>query len=265
MEMEWNVIQNGISKDVITISRVHLNSIPSIEKSQERLCQVQIKASGSINDEPNATHVDFANQFIGGASLSYGCVQEEIMFSISFEKNIARLICEKMNDNEAILINGARKYSHYSGYGEDFKYEGVCIDESPHINEICAIDALSFFGKDTISQFEPQNVKREILKSLTGFTFSKYSTIATGNWGCGVFRGDRQLKSVIQILSASLSNKSLVYYSFSSTDFSRDLKQFLNIYKRFLQNPSNIKMYSHNKDQRLLVYNLMLLHQSHLM
>ena len=37
--------------------------------------------------------------------------------------------------------------------------------------------------------------------------------IATGNWGCGVFRGDPQLKSLLQWVAASKANcPQLLYY-----------------------------------------------------
>lgn len=36
--------------------------------------------------------------------------------------------------------------------------------------------------------------------------------IATGNWGCGVFGGDPQLKSLIQWMAASQAGVPMVYY-----------------------------------------------------
>ena len=38
------------------------------------------------------------------------------------------------------------------------------------------------------------------------------TTIATGNWGCGVFDGDVALKSLIQLLACSESEKVMRYY-----------------------------------------------------
>merc|ERR1712080_419472 len=37
---------------------------------------------------------------------------------------------------------------------------------------------------------------------------------ATGNWGCGVFGGDPQLKSLIQWLAASAMGREMVYHPF---------------------------------------------------
>ena len=43
----------------------------------------------------------------------------------------------------------------------------------------------------------------------------KRYSIATGNWGCGVFRGDFELKFLLQWIACSLTNdKDLIYFSF---------------------------------------------------
>lgn len=40
--------------------------------------------------------------------------------------------------------------------------------------------------------------------------------IATGNWGCGVFGGDPQLKSLLQWVAASKARcPKLIYYTFN--------------------------------------------------
>ena len=45
---------------------------------------------------------------------------------------------------------------------------------------------------------------------------SRYPAIATGNWGCGAFGGDVQIKSVLQWLAASRFQRRLRYYSFGN-------------------------------------------------
>lgn len=54
--------------------------------------------------------------------------------------------------------------------------------------------------------------------------------IATGNWGCGVFAGDPQLKSIIQLMAAGEVGRDLAYYTFGSTqlrDSMADLYEFI--------------------------------------
>merc|ERR1712137_28841 len=40
---------------------------------------------------------------------------------------------------------------------------------------------------------------------------------ATGNWGCGAFKGDPQLKALIQWLAASLAHRRIQYHDFGDT------------------------------------------------
>lgn len=58
----------------------------------------------NIEDYKEGIHCDFANEYIGGGVLSFGNVQEEIMFSIKPECLVSIIICEKMLDNEAIFL-----------------------------------------------------------------------------------------------------------------------------------------------------------------
>lgn len=92
--------------------------------------------------------VDFANKRLGGGVLGHGCIQEEILFSIFPELIAAKLICFQLQDAEAVIIQGARKFSYYSGYKETFKFEGSCFEEELHRDHeqsiIVAIDAYDF-------------------------------------------------------------------------------------------------------------------------
>ncbi|CAF4150235.1 unnamed protein product, partial [Adineta steineri] len=38
--------------------------------------------------------------------------------------------------------------------------------------------------------------------------------ITTGNWGCGAFNGDKQLKAIIQWMAASVAGRPLIYAAF---------------------------------------------------
>lgn len=47
--------------------------------------------------------------------------------------------------------------------------------------------------------------------------------MATGNWGCGAFRGDPSLKSLIQLMACSAARRHMVYYTFGDTDLEKTL------------------------------------------
>lgn len=42
--------------------------------------------------------------------------------------------------------------------------------------------------------------------------------VATGNWGCGAFRGNPKLKVLLQLISAAVAKRSVVYYTFGDTE-----------------------------------------------
>ena len=42
--------------------------------------------------------------------------------------------------------------------------------------------------------------------------------VATGNWGCGVFHGNPQLKVLLQLMAATVAGRSVVYFTFGDTE-----------------------------------------------
>ncbi len=62
---------------------------------------------------------------------------------------------------------------------------------------VVAMDAIAFHNRS--SQYTLKNMKRELIKAYTCFRVpaavtDQKSGIATGNWGCGAFNGNKQLK-----------------------------------------------------------------------
>jgi poly(ADP-ribose) glycohydrolase len=61
------------------------------------------------------------------------------------------------------------------------------------------MDAI-YYG-NPLTQYSTENMSRELIKAYTSFRIPtpfqhlRYG-IATGNWGCGAFNGDRQLKGM---------------------------------------------------------------------
>ena len=61
----------------------------------------------------------------------------------------------------------------------------------------------AIFYRDRLSQYDMKCVNRELIKAYASFLPQKVKReqennfgIATGNWGCGAFNGDRQLKGI---------------------------------------------------------------------
>ena len=190
----------------------------------------------SIDDQHDMLRVDFANKLIGGASLAYGCVQEEITFSVCPELNVARLYHAPMGENEAIVLLNAMQFSTLKKgtYGFSLQHGGPCT--RPHVpNGIIALDALDLRMFPGSMQYTSAGVDRELMKCLAGFSFDGREVglsdqvsgrVATGNWGCGVFRGDAELKLLIQWVACSLTGREMHYFPFDRQDLVRAFPSF---------------------------------------
>ncbi|ELT91673.1 hypothetical protein CAPTEDRAFT_44057, partial [Capitella teleta] len=228
-------LSNGVEGEVtfrrVVVNKEELLSADQLAASEQALSAFVVPDEGVIEDAGSRVlQVDFANRYLGGGVLYTGNVQEEIRFSICPELVASMLFMECMDPNEAIIISGFEQYSRYQGYGGSLCYDGDCIDSSERdkqgniLTAICAIDAVPF--TDTkgsyITQYEQIHYMRDINKAYAGFLQpyldpDKVRAIASGNWGCGMFGGDAQLKALLQWISASAAScPALIYYKFDN-------------------------------------------------
>ncbi|CAB3405713.1 unnamed protein product [Caenorhabditis bovis] len=191
-----------------------------------------------IEQAPACSQMDFANKCIGGGVLTFGGVQEEIRFLMCPEMLVSLVLCEEMNPNEAIFIVGAQTYSSYEGYGESLKWKPL----QPHDAEansikdrfvrICvelvAVDAINF-SKMRGQQFSSNYICRELNKLLVGFSTSVHPKppLITGWWGCGVFGGEKQLKSLLQVIAAAITRRPLVFCTFYDSKSANQLRRMV--------------------------------------
>ena len=181
--------------------------------------------------QPHDLMVDFANAYPGGAVLTHGAVQEEILFCIFPECLVSLLLCERLADNETLAICGARRFSDYRGYHDRFEYAGPHRPRQPLEAEwtsdgrhrrlptaFAVMDARSFGGQPAAVQWADANVERELVKAYCGFSTpdavlggAPGRRIVTGHWGCGAFAGKARLKAAIQWLAASKARRALHY------------------------------------------------------
>ncbi|XP_012055190.1 PREDICTED: poly(ADP-ribose) glycohydrolase-like [Atta cephalotes] len=220
---------------IITIERryIPLENCPRWNLQEQKLPPLHITSKGTIESEgAGLLQVDFANKYVGGGVLGLGCVQEEIRFVICPELMVTMLVTEELDDTEALIVSGIERYSKYEGYSNTFKWKGDFVDETPRdisgrrMTSIVAIDALYF--KQSSLQFNMDNIKRELNKAYVGFVGSdiyknNLPAIATGNWGCGAFRGNPKLKVLIQLMAAAVAGRSMVYFTFGDTKLRDDV------------------------------------------
>ncbi|CAG2054756.1 unnamed protein product [Timema podura] len=220
---------------VLTYSRQYLSpsQLPDWTISKKFLPHLHISSSGTIEKEGDGfLQVDFANKMVGGGVLGSGCVQEEIRFIICPELIVSRLFTEELNSTEALIVTGCERYSNYVGYGDTFEWLGDYVDTTPRDSSgrrlctVAAIDALNL--PSVTAQFAPNCLRRELNKAYTGFlgmglSADKLSPVATGNWGCGAFRGDAHLKALLQLMAAGQADRDLVYFTFGDTQLRDDV------------------------------------------
>ncbi|CAD5320080.1 unnamed protein product [Arabidopsis thaliana] len=199
-------------------------------KSTVNLCPVEVRTSGLIEDQSvEALEVDFANKNLGGGALRKGCVQ--IRFMINPELIVGMLFLPTMEVTEAIEVVGAERFSLYTGYSSSFRFSGDYIDTKEtdvfgrRKTRIVAIDALRHPG---VSQYKLESLLRETNKALCGFLHVCKNQsngqcidhedgvgVVTGNWGCGAYGGDPELKSLLQWLAVSQARRPFMsYYTF---------------------------------------------------
>ncbi|OAJ41531.1 hypothetical protein BDEG_25110 [Batrachochytrium dendrobatidis JEL423] len=192
-----------------------------------------------IEDIHGTSQADFANKYIGGGVLSSGAVQEEILFLIMPELIASCIITECLQSNETLYMIGIERYSNYSGYAQTLGWAGPHIDavardeHGRRKREFVAMDALKFNYRNSEFEYSQRAVSRELGKAYIAFQGSPVSTIptssaiSTGNWGCGAFNGSLELKSLIQVMAASVASRDIIYLPFNKTEFAQDLIQIL--------------------------------------
>lgn len=216
----------------LSFSRKSLEEFPKWERETTKFRKLHITSSGTIEDDGvRMLQVDFANKIIGGGVLHRGCVQEEIRFVICPELLISRLFTEVLDKNECLVMTGCQRFSKYVGYADTFQWNGNYHDKTPRdswgrlCTQLVAIDANPF--RSTREQYSPQWLNREINKAFVGFddqsTRYQLPAIATGNWGCGAFRGDPQLKSLLQLMAAAKAGRDTMYFTFSNSSLCKEI------------------------------------------
>ena len=224
--------KNDDDVGLVTYSRrcVPFKRLPRWIQSKKTFPRVRVDSKGKIEDDGfGMLQVDFANAYVGGGVIGRGCVQEEILFLIYPELILSRLFTERLGDNECLVVSGHERFNAYSGYADDFRFDGDFHDPTPfdvtsrhRRTQTVAIDALMFHEGNRKWQYKRDKVERELNKAFVGFIVNEEDedeslapvAVATGNWGCGAFGGDPRLKFLIQLMAAAEACRDLAYFTF---------------------------------------------------
>lgn len=78
-------------------------------------------------------------------------------------------------------------------------------------------------------------MERELHKCYVAFIHGPYfaSPVATGNWGCGQFNGDKEFKFLIQWMAASIQERPKIqFHTVGDTSFDNDIKDIYEFLRR---------------------------------
>ncbi|CAD8056208.1 unnamed protein product [Paramecium primaurelia] len=233
----------------IVYKRVQLIEIPNWINCQIPLSGFKFEKQKN-EDHLNCGIVDFSDRFFGGkVAAGRGCAQEEVLLLINPEAIIATLFTSQLGDKESLIIQGILQFNEYRGYEDSF----TCIPIK-YINKgqtLIAIDALYFATKPQGYQFTQEAILRELNKSYIGFKGSQQQVISTGKWGCGIYGGDKQLKTLIQWISFSQAcpDGNIIFNGLDDKAY-HDLGKRLELCKKRYQTVGNIVKEILNSSQK---------------
>ncbi|CAB3387237.1 Hypothetical predicted protein [Cloeon dipterum] len=219
---------DAIMFGVVTFKRRFVRKPLDWANSSMNICNLKVIDAKKAPDDTR-TRVDFAHSNIGGGVLSNGSLQEEILFITCPELIASRFFSSKMENNEAIIIDGVYQYSQYQGYADSFTCAGACpaVGNMSNTLEVAAMDAINFSNNE-LMQYSRRAVDRELTKAYAAFSAVSGRVIASGNWGGGCFKGDPVLKAKIQMIAASEAGKEVQYVTFQTTGLANKIKYQVN-------------------------------------
>ncbi|XP_011303970.1 uncharacterized protein [Fopius arisanus] len=148
------------SKQWLTIEDWLESSVP--------LCPLSIRHTGRmerIDTDTKVLHVCFASSRFGDGALEDVINQESVHISTHPEILAVILSVEALEDNEVLIVEGARHISRINDPKNKAVYESI---PNPNPITVCCMDPEDY-SKLPLSQFEEDNVLREMNKSLLAF------------------------------------------------------------------------------------------------
>ncbi len=218
----FHVADDASDEPTITYARHRLDAAkaPRWEALDTPIASARVRLHTGRMEDPDAeVFFDFANRDLHIHSIIPSLTQEEVLFSTCPELFPALLVSERMDDDEVIVLDGARRICEYQGYLRSFRFTGYREDRRVH--EVLAADAV-YYG-----HFAPECVERDLNKAWLGFTSCRGRSFSTGHWGCGAFGGNRAAKFLQQCCAAAVAGVSLDYSTFGDEDTATALRGLL--------------------------------------
>ncbi|XP_026670453.1 uncharacterized protein LOC108626129 isoform X2 [Ceratina calcarata] len=132
------------------------------------LCPLMIRHEGRLDRmeaDAKVLRVCFASAKFGGGVLDGDVTQETVHIATHPEMLAAILSVEALEDNEVLIIEGVRHISRINDPRNKAVFEAL---SKPNTVSVCCIDPEDY-SQLPLSQFEEDNILRELNKSLLGF------------------------------------------------------------------------------------------------
>ncbi|KAL8270548.1 hypothetical protein Esti_005519 [Eimeria stiedai] len=232
-------------------------SVTEILKSSKPLLEPKVDVDGDIMLSDGELQVDFADRFVGGLSVFAGHVaQEELFFAVRPELLVVMLFVQTLDDDEALVVKGAESFVLYSGYEHTFNVsypENIPPGSHWSIHGLTPLDPLGRRETTVVvidalevkwdfdMQYSEQNIRRELFKATLGFhgdpfenlISTKRAPVSTGKWGCFIFGGDNELKSLIQWIAATYTGRTFHFNAFRDGKLTHMQHTLMQIGKKF--------------------------------
>jgi hypothetical protein len=170
-----------VSTNATTTATVHLHDSPSSIKGADggtttgassSKAWVEPRTAVAPHTTAPAVRVDFANRVVGGGVFSLGAAQEELLFLECPELVAARLFNLPLNDDEALVVLRAEKFTTVDGYGATFTSGRPYTELERDLvySTLAIVDALDCrVVADPTAQFGVTGAHRELRKLLAAF------------------------------------------------------------------------------------------------
>ena len=164
-----------------------------------------------VSDEDHV-FFDFANKDIHIHMIIPSATQEEVLFSCCPEAFVSILFCERMSDNEGIIIGGTSRFADYTGYQNSFRFSGYF--EAPPFKrcDILVLDA----AVGAREQFGREGLQRDLNKAYLGFnacaSLLSKPKISTGHWGFQYYFLSSFFSSFFSFSLPPVADKNSIFY-----------------------------------------------------
>ena len=228
---------NYFDKDII-IERIIFN--PDDINKQLSECQNIIEEKDIFihsNDMDNPgiftqSLVNFANRNFQTGKIIPSATQEEILFCVRPELFAAMFICQRVYENEIIIISNAYKLMDNTGYLNSFKFKSLkenifsnydfIKNDNEHILCLDATFKDHYSFKSVLQDFSKFYIACEYCVKK-----NENAGISTGSWGCGAFYCDKAHKFIQQLICAKANGIKLSYSTFGDQNYKNKLEKLL--------------------------------------